>query len=220
MKQTILVITALLVAFCGCHREPTIEDQPVKEIKISQPGAAETPVEKAVVKRNSMLGPDKVYKVDAKRYYNTVIPIGAVEISVGEADTRFYVPDMKASDVLAFLTKYFPYQKLSKGDNRFVVEGKLLEQYEDDSIIPQLDPNIIQPSASSVIEITVFWSPSKENYEWKYADPMERVRAAERDVDIKEKIEKREAILNPAQKVVQSNDSPGLMVGSGISEIR
>ena len=219
MKQIILAVSVLCVVICGCRREPVIEDQPVKNMAISQPGEVDEPAKQAAAKKESKLGPDNVYKVDAKRYYNAVIPVGAVEIAVGEADTRFYVPDMRASDVISFLEKYFPYQNLKKGENRYLVDAALLEQYMDDSIIPQLDPNIIKPSVESAVGITVFWNQGKHYYEWIYTDPMERVRAAERDAVVRERIQKRDVNLIPEQKVVPSNDSPGNMVNAKMAEI-
>lgn len=219
MKKIILIFIALFIAVCGCHREPSIEDHPVKKIEISKPGEFIKPEQKGD-KKDLLLGADKIYKVDARRYYNTVIPMGAVEISVKTSETRFYVPDMKSPEVWAFLNKYFPYQAKKRLDNRFIVEGKLMEQYADDSIVPQFDPNIIKPTADSVIDITVFWNQNKKYFEWKYTDPMERVRGAEADRAAQAKAEENNLNLNPVQNVAPSNDSPGLMVNSEPSEIR
>ena len=168
---TVLGIFILGCFLTGCKKESeeTIENVPVEEISISQPPEVQL-VEPAEPKWNM----DGVWKVEkGLKYYNAVVPLGAIEISANEKETRFYVKNMVSSDAKRFIAKYFPYQTL-----KYFPAVDLIElyqsrnpEYDDDSVVPDLDPDIVKPEPGQEVAITVYWSSRNEWYEWVYHDP-------------------------------------------------
>ena len=176
---TVLGIVILGCFFTGCKKESdeTIESVPVEEIPISQPPEVQL-VKPAEPKWNI----DGVWKVEKDlKYYNAVVPLGAIEISANEQETRFYVKNMDSGEAKKFIAKYFPYQNM-----KYFPAVDLIElyqsrnpQYDDDSVVPDLDPDIVKPEPGQEVAITVYWSSRNEWYEWVYRDPFYNVPAPE-----------------------------------------
>lgn len=168
---TVLGISILGCILGGCKKESDekIENVPVEEIPISQP-----PEIQLTKPSEPKWNIDGVWKVEKDlKYYNAVVPLGAIEISSNEKETRFYVKNMDSSEAKKFIAKYFPYQTL-----KYFPAVDLIElyqsrnpQYDDDSVVPDLDPDIVKPEAGHEVAITVYWSSRNEWYEWIYHDP-------------------------------------------------
>ncbi|MBQ9242407.1 MAG: hypothetical protein IJ165_04140 [Proteobacteria bacterium] len=168
-RKIVLVLSCLAMAgSVACHREEKIEETPVAEIEVSEPPEYVVP-EKQVVR----YAEDGIYKIDDKRYYGAVVPVGANELSKSDSDVHFCVPGMSMADIEFFVDKYFPYQNRKKYAASDVLEvySTIKEAYAGGDVVPTLDVNVIRPTAESAVAIRVFWNEKMQCYEWVYQDP-------------------------------------------------
>ena len=210
LKKTLgLVLFLGFIFLCSCRNEPSIENVPVSEIDVSQP--PKIPEPKVV---ESPYGDDGVYKISEIRYYNAVVPFGAVELGCTENECRFYVPKMLRWNVIQFLEKYFPYQKMAKitdGDS-FKIFAEFKPEFQDDAIFPTLDVNVMKPTTETIIEVSVFWNKQKNYFEWIYSDPAYRVRVNQMSEKLEAEIKMENEVFESEHQPQPSHDSPGLMV--------
>ena len=168
----ILGLSALACILGGCKKEADktkIEDVAVQDIPVSEPPKVEIPKP-----QEPSWNYDGIWKVEkGLTYYNAVVPLGATLISTNEMETRFYVKNMNSREAKQFIAKYFPYQNL-----KYFPAVDLIElyktrnpEYEDGSVVIDLDPNIIKPEPGHEVAITVYWSSNNKWYEWVYHDP-------------------------------------------------
>ena len=160
---------SLLFVCSGCHKnEETIDNVPVKDIKVSEPPEY-TPPENDVIELEN-----GVYPADPElTYYGAVVPKGAIEISRSDEETRFYVKRMSSLDAMRFVEKFFPYQKKEYYSAVDVIEvyRAMDPKYETDSIVPDLDLRIVKPNPEEAVAITVYQNKREGWYEWIYRNP-------------------------------------------------
>lgn len=170
MKRKIVFILSCLsmAGTVACHRDERIEETPVAEIDVSEPPEYVVP-EKQVVR----YAEDGIYKIDDKRYYGAVVPVGANDLSKSDSDVHFCVPGMSMADIEFFVDKYFPYQNRKKYAASDVLEvySTIKDAYAGGDVVPTLDVNVIRPTAESAVAIRVFWNEKMQCYEWVYQDP-------------------------------------------------
>lgn len=150
----------------GCQRGESIESVPVAEIEVSVP-----PVEVQDEPNVGLYDDNGVRLVDETRIYGVVAPLGRLEISHSDRDTRFYTERMDHAQVEAFIKKYFPYQPYaySEAFSMFEVKPWIKDEYKNGAIVPDLSLNVFKPEPPVYLRIT--YDKARQMFLWVYRDP-------------------------------------------------
>lgn len=159
---------AVLPVLSGCREKATIESVPVESIEVSTPVKA--PVEEEAESVHYDAFGIRLVN-EERRLYGAVIPEGAIELRTSNQETAFYVEGMVGSQILAFLEKYFPYQKVTWGRkaNVFIVSSSIKPEFQGEGIVPDLNKNVVKPE--NPLYIRIFFDKARNAYIWTYRDP-------------------------------------------------
>ncbi len=162
--------TLMLVVFgvYGCHAKDNASEGdyiPLEQVVISEPPAYEVPV-----KPKRQIGDDGVWEADSETLFGFARPKGA---KILECDAQRYcefsMPLMSKSQLIAFIDKYYPYQKLNRypAIDTFEILPEIKEEFLEDGIVPSFDRLIFKPAEDEASSITIAWSKKENCYVWR-----------------------------------------------------
>lgn len=115
---------------------------------------------------------DGVVLLAAEKFYGAAVPAPHQALGCSIEGCRIAVY-MSGGEIEKFLRRYFPYQRFEHNPitNAYTVYDELIQDSQPNTVVPNLDKNVVQPSKEEAVKVEAAWIEDLGRFEIQYHNP-------------------------------------------------